>query len=742
MTAYLTVAFGLSSAWLLLDYGLAGQTGLHRLVWPVNDFQGRPLIDDISPDASLDFLEDDPRLPRRNFSARWQGYWYVPSSQFVNLHVEADDAADIWIDGELRFARSIAEPRRFRLEAGVHELEVRFQQYGGAANLSLLTRKEGGAYPRPLGTEYLFPDPPVPDTLRLLTATAWLRSATVLIWAVGALAGALVVLGRRGRNPTVADGIVPAVSPTGYDVAALTALCLALLVYGYGNLSLRQSATDSLENLTLGVRLAQDGVFQRWPGQVGDHRREPFGPSLIALTDLSAEALGRGAVPPECISNQFVFRRDYCRQAFAPYRVMNLTLLVISALGVFWLVHRLTSVRMLAYCGFLLTAQSAALLNSADTFLTEVHAATLIVAVAALSWVTATTRRRLYAALLGLALAALALTKVVFVYLWIPIALMFIASDWLRRRIDWTTAGLVCVMFVAQALPVGGWMARNYLLSGNFAVSEARSASVFGWRESFNTMRGDEWVAGFAYYLPLTREGLQSGDRPTESFERFRDDSDLAFGESADRRYARQRAELWTDDNPALVGLNELGQRRWVNDAMAEESIARLLAEPVQHLKVSLLFAWRGVFAEEGLGFLSDPLHRRLADVAGRIDWPRWRHAYGPAGATIVNLIGFFALILVPLWLWLGRGQFETILLFLPALYAHGAYAMVYLEPRYAEPQIPLRVIATMVLLYLVWSSIRAGRDRRPAGDHQPMGESGGADETRTRDLWRDRPAF
>ena len=58
-----------------------------------------------------------------------------------------------------------------------------------------------------------------------------------------------------------------------------------------------------------------------------------------------------------------------------------------------------------------MTAQSATLLASANTFLTEVHAAALIVAVAALSWATATSRRPVDAALLGLALAALVLTK-------------------------------------------------------------------------------------------------------------------------------------------------------------------------------------------------------------------------------------------------------------------------------------------------------------------------------------------
>ena len=141
-----------------------------------------------------------------------------------------------------------------------------------------------------------------------------------------------------------------------------------------------------------------------------------------------------------------------------------------GALGVFWLVVRLTGVRALAYLGFLMTAQSAALLNSADTFLTEVHAAAVMVAVAALSWTTATARRPLYAALLGLALAALVLTKVIFAYLWMPIALMLVTADWLRRRLDWTTAGLVGVLFVAHAIPVGGWMVRNYLATDDFSI--------------------------------------------------------------------------------------------------------------------------------------------------------------------------------------------------------------------------------------------------------------------------------
>ena len=197
-------------------------------------------------------------------------------------------------------------------------------------------------------------------------------------------------------------------------------------------------------------------------------------------------------------------------------------------------------------------------------------------------------------------------------------------------------------------------LVRNYLTTGDFSIMEERSAQVLGYRSSYNTLRHDEWAAGFAYYLPLTRAHLQSAGIPEESFERFDARNAQGFRAMDSRRYRRRGAQLWTDDNPAIVGLDELGQRRWVNDTMADEAIARLLADPVQHLKVSLLLAWRGVFTEEGLGFPREPRDQRLANIAGWNDWARWGWAYGPIGASFFNLVSFLALIAVPLWLWAG----------------------------------------------------------------------------------------
>ena len=73
-----------------------------------------------------------PRLPGRRRAAAAPvlqrpvgGLLYTPSSQFVTLQVDADDYAEIWIDGELRFAGSVTAEQDVRVDAGFHELRIR-----------------------------------------------------------------------------------------------------------------------------------------------------------------------------------------------------------------------------------------------------------------------------------------------------------------------------------------------------------------------------------------------------------------------------------------------------------------------------------------------------------------------------------------------------------------------------------------------------------------------------------------
>ena len=107
----------------------------------------------------------------------------------------------------------------------------------------------------------------------------------------------------------------------------------------------------------------------------------------------------------------------------------------------------------------------------------------------------------------------------------------------------------------------------------------------------------------------------------------------------------------------------------------------------------------------------------RFAEVWGLDSWPRWGWRFDPLSKTLVNLVGFVALLAVPLWFWFARrGRcIEIVFVMLPALYLHAVYAVAsHFIPRYAQPEIPLRILAVLLLVCLVASSLRRLGGRRP----------------------------
>ena len=145
------VAAGLTALLFVLSPGAADRTGVRRQVFPDVGFNGTPLLDDVGTTIALDFLNDDPDLPRRFFSARWTGYWYAREAGDVELHGAGDDRLDVWLDGELVIRRTPPDDdihtliRTVRLDAGAHELRVEYEQHGGAFNMRLEWAPPGGA---------------------------------------------------------------------------------------------------------------------------------------------------------------------------------------------------------------------------------------------------------------------------------------------------------------------------------------------------------------------------------------------------------------------------------------------------------------------------------------------------------------------------------------------------------------------------------------------------------------------
>ena len=591
------------------------------------------------------------------------------------------------------------------------------------------------------------------------------------------------------------------------DVMLLVGLCLATLLYGVGNLSLQPAEGDGHQNLKMGIQLGQE------PSRAG-HHREPFVPAVIAAVTLAQRALGYEPVAGRCVDWQRVDTFQ-CRSAYAPYKILNVVFVLVAGVGVFFLCRWYAGVRWLPYVAFLLVTQSLIGLWGFDRFFTEVPAAALVVVVSCLSALTLVRRRVLYSALLGLALAALVLTKIVFLYFWPFVVAGVVASDLLQRTLGRRTMLLVGVFLMVHFLPTGGWMVRNFVLFDEFSVVDSwRTTSVLTLRAAYNTMRDDEFAAGFWYYTPYK---LDLGV-PKHSYERLVTRNANGFRQMGRRAKKRLDYRRKTQENELLR--------------------ARIFAEPWRHLKISTLMAWRGVFVHERLGrkqaripllarwplprelspglretalnvykkgrevyvvwfrehktavgyseaemkellnletvaklsdatlyrvpppddfavrgtrvsefldpaganaahwskpsgmlhyFLESPLRSmvwsnhvpslprlyvaapRLADVWGLDSWPRWEWWFGPLSSTVVNLVGFLALLVVPLWFWFGRRRrIEVVFVVLPALYLHGVYAVAsHFSLRYPEPEVPLRIWATLLLVCLVVSSVR-----------------------------------
>lgn len=192
-----------STVLLAIDGSRAAElTGLNRQLHSQVAFAGPPLVDDATPRIALDFL-DDPTLPRRFFSVRWQGFWYVPEPVVLDLHGAGDDRLDVWIDGELVIRRAPPADmhtfvRTLTLDAGAHHLRVEYEQHAGASALALGWAPRGGRA-RPLPPHRLFRERPDEEDVRLAERAARLGTIIFVVWAVPVGLGAAFLTRRAWR---------------------------------------------------------------------------------------------------------------------------------------------------------------------------------------------------------------------------------------------------------------------------------------------------------------------------------------------------------------------------------------------------------------------------------------------------------------------------------------------------------------------------------------------------------------
>jgi hypothetical protein len=208
------LAVALTVASRLLDSWMKTETGLVRTIAPLAAGEGEA---GSGPSASrpgdggrlargigLEFLDEEPGMPRRMFRAEWDGVWYVPDGGAIDIHAGADDWVVVRIDGAIVIERktgtgSTTAHRTLVLEPGFHALNVLYGQERGRASLNVRWAPSGRAA-RAFDPEYLFPGAPDPQAFAINQRLRWLRRATVGLWMAVALGLLAPLAARRVRS--------------------------------------------------------------------------------------------------------------------------------------------------------------------------------------------------------------------------------------------------------------------------------------------------------------------------------------------------------------------------------------------------------------------------------------------------------------------------------------------------------------------------------------------------------------
>ena len=299
----------------------------------------------------------------------------------------------------------------------------------------------------------------------------------------------------------------------------------------------------------------------------------------------------------------------------------------------------------------------------------------------------------------GIALGLLVLTKAVFQYWLVGVALIWATGLWCdvpRRRSLVPACVALLVGASAMTLP---WMLRNAVQMGHFSIS-GRTGELLAIRAEYGRMSWSEARGAFAYYLPTRNDALrQVALRWLEpegiGYGRFDRGNETGF-------YRLAKGE--TGEVAARADLLDPGWRERVTEhgGGRDEVLARASAELIRedwlkHIVLTVAFLERGTYfyvRPSGRGF---PI-REMQSLAKVL-----RYLLLPA----------FGLMLVVAW---RRRSFELGFLLLPSLYVLGIHAVAtHYIPRYSFPIVPLLVLVFSITAREVWLCRKNTRDRSGA---------------------------
>lgn len=214
--------------------------------------------------------------------------------------------------------------------------------------------------------------------------------------------------------------------------------------------------------------------------------------------------------------------------------------------------------------------------------------------------------------LVGLAFAALTLTKAVF-FSYVVVVTGCILAIALAGRVPRTRVfpALAAAAIVYGAI-VGGWMLRNEGVSGQFQLTDARSGVALNTRVVFDDMTPAQYAASFVYWTRGPGNGLARrlfGPEVVAPFDLGRPGGFYDRGQNGyDARVSETMGTMQVDHAQAAASVDR-------------QNIHEMLARPITHLLTTIPLLYRGIWIDEfiviGLPALLFALWRAARDRDG-----------------------------------------------------------------------------------------------------------------------------
>ena len=356
--------------------------------------------------------------------------------------------------------------------------------------------------------------------------------------------------------------------------------------------------------------------------------------------------------------------------------IVTLTLLLIalyilippvaSEIGLTFLQGQWTAIALVSFLGL-----GSSYLSKIEFYYSDALAGLLVLLHATGLLMVMCQNKKSWAAVCGLALAGLVLTKAIFFY-WMPILCIFFfvklvfSTQWQQQR-----RLVILLLILCSSLPVLAWMARNSIEVGQFSVSSGRDSRVMGVRAEYDAMRWEEYLTGYVYFVPVY------GWAAVEDL----------FEEKNYRRYVRDNPDSFFTVGQSEEGL--VGQQIKKGWSVYGATLSIFIEHLPMHLANSVLMTYRSFFIPAGV--------RTLRVKVGALS--NWMTL--TTFAIHVTLVPSFLFMLG--WSIYSR-EWPLVIFLVPAVFSIALHlGVTHYIPRYNSPIIPLLFFSQVVLLYRLW---------------------------------------